>query len=196
MRISLEMQYPQSLIYEVFRAEALHIFGGAVTDDQVRGLEFALETLTPREATALVMRYEHEMKLYEVGEKLGVSRSRAEQIINMAVRKMRHPSRKELVQFGYDGCMTMREAREQKIAKEFRAVCDQLEPVAIEQLDLSDRAYSALKSADITTAKGIITKTDEELLAIPNIGRRSLREIRMRVAMLEGEIKRSITENE
>ena len=196
MRISLEMQYPQSLIYEVFRAEALHIFGGAVTDDQVRGLEFALETLTPREATALVMRYEHEMKLYEVGEKLGVSRSRAEQIIIKALREMRHPSRKELVQFGYDGCMTMREAREQKIAKEFRAVCDQLEPVAIEQLDLSDRAYSALKSADITTATGIITKTDEELLAIPNIGRRSLREIRMRVAMLEGEIKRSITENE
>jgi RNA polymerase primary sigma factor len=62
-----------------------------------QAIEHWLEQITPRERTALTMRYcgEKPYTLSMVGEALGVSGSRACQIIEKAERKLRHPSRCE-----------------------------------------------------------------------------------------------------
>lgn len=75
----------------------------AAADDVRADLELAfairllLETLTPRERIALSGRFGidsgEEMTLDEAGALLGVTYERARQIIEKALRKLRHPSR-------------------------------------------------------------------------------------------------------
>jgi len=60
-------------------------------------LDDALDTLTPREARVLRLRYGLEdgedYTLEQVGEKLGLTRERIRQIQSQALRRLRHPSR-------------------------------------------------------------------------------------------------------
>ena len=66
-----------------------------------------LETLTPREAKVLRMRFGIEMNtdhtLEEVGKQFDVTRERIRQIEAKALRKLRHPSRSEKLRSFIDG---------------------------------------------------------------------------------------------
>jgi DNA-directed RNA polymerase subunit alpha len=48
----------------------------------------------------------------------------------------------------------------------------------IEELDLSVRAYHCLKISEIDTVADLINKTEEEMMKVRNLGRKSLKEIR------------------
>lgn len=54
-----------------------------------------MSSLTPREARVVRMRFGFDgrpaMSLEEVGDKIGVTRERARQIVQQALRKLRHP---------------------------------------------------------------------------------------------------------
>jgi DNA-directed RNA polymerase subunit alpha len=56
--------------------------------------------------------------------------------------------------------------------------------IPIDKLHLSVRSFNALSSANIRTTGELITKTAEELLAIKNLGRRSLEEIQLKLQEL------------
>jgi RNA polymerase primary sigma factor len=60
-------------------------------------LEKVLNTLTPREALVIKLRYgltdDTEYTLAEIGRRLGISRERVRQIEDEALRKLRHPAR-------------------------------------------------------------------------------------------------------
>lgn len=49
--------------------------------------------------------------------------------------------------------------------------------LTIEELDLSVRAYNCLKRAGITTVGDIISKTEDEMMKVRNLGRKSLEEV-------------------
>ncbi len=55
---------------------------------------------------------------------------------------------------------------------------NRLDQVAIEELDLSVRAFNCLKANDITTVGQLLTKKEDELLSLRNFGRKSLDEIK------------------
>jgi len=48
----------------------------------------------------------------------------------------------------------------------------------IEELDLSVRSYNCLKRADIQTIGDLVSKTEDDIIIIKNLGRRSLKEIK------------------
>ncbi len=56
--------------------------------------------------------------------------------------------------------------------------------IPIDKLHLSVRSFNALSSANIKTTGELITKSAEELLAIKNLGRRSLEEIQLKLQEL------------
>jgi len=97
-----------------------------------------------------------------IGEILGVSASRASQL---ALRGDQETKRKAY----YD----------------YRTLFFSESPDSIRTLDLSIRVLNCLRPENIQTIKELSAITDNELLRIPNLGKKSLREIKDVLAKLE-----------
>src|SRR2546430_2456163 len=67
---------------------------------------------------------------------------------------------------------------DQAAARGQQTVGNRLDQIAIEELDLSVRAFNCLKANDITTVGQLLTKKEDELLSLRNFGRKSLDEIK------------------
>jgi DNA-directed RNA polymerase subunit alpha len=53
-----------------------------------------------------------------------------------------------------------------------------MDDILIEELELGVRSYNCLKRAGIQTVGDLIQKTESELAAIPNFGRKSIEEVK------------------
>ena len=65
---------------------------------------------------------------------------------------------------------------------------DQKEKVlemTIEELDLSARSYNCLKRAGINTVQELTTKTEDDMMKVRNLGRKSLEEVKNKLAELD-----------
>jgi DNA-directed RNA polymerase subunit alpha len=67
---------------------------------------------------------------------------------------------------------------DQAAARGQQTAGNRLDQIAIEELDLSVRAFNCLKANDITTVGQLLTKKEDELLSLRNFGRKSLDEIK------------------
>jgi len=56
--------------------------------------------------------------------------------------------------------------------------------MTIEELDLSVRSYNCLKRAGINTVQELITKTEEDMMKVRNLGRKSLEEVQEKLQEL------------
>ena len=54
----------------------------------------------------------------------------------------------------------------------------------IEELDLSVRSYNCLKRAGINTVLDLTEKTEPEMMKVRNLGRKSLEEVKVKLAEL------------
>jgi len=54
----------------------------------------------------------------------------------------------------------------------------------IEELDLSVRSFNCLKRAGINTVGDLVEKTDEEMIRVRNLGKKSLEEVKQKLAAL------------
>ena len=61
---------------------------------------------------------------------------------------------------------------------------DQVLEMTIEELDLSVRSFNCLKRANINTVEDLISKTQEEMIKVRNLGRKSLEEVEHKLAMM------------
>jgi DNA-directed RNA polymerase subunit alpha len=53
--------------------------------------------------------------------------------------------------------------------------------MSIEELDLSVRSYNCLKRANINTVQELISKTEEEMMKVRNLGKKSLEEVEQKL---------------
>ena len=56
--------------------------------------------------------------------------------------------------------------------------------MTIEELDLSVRAYNCLKRANINTVAELVTRNQEDMMKVRNLGRKSLEEVQQKLAAL------------
>ncbi|MGB9867157.1 MAG: DNA-directed RNA polymerase subunit alpha [Bacillota bacterium] len=61
----------------------------------------------------------------------------------------------------------------------------------IDELDLSVRSYNCLKRAGINTVGQLVEKTDEEMIKVRNLGKKSLEEVKQKLAALGLSLKPS-----
>ena len=61
---------------------------------------------------------------------------------------------------------------------------DTVMKMAIEELDLSVRSFNCLKRANINTVEDLTNKTEEEMIKVRNLGRKSLEEVEHKLAMM------------
>jgi len=61
---------------------------------------------------------------------------------------------------------------------------DKVLELTIEELDLSVRSFNCLKRANINTVEDLISKTEDEMMKVRNLGRKSLEEVIHKLAMM------------
>lgn len=68
---------------------------------------------------------------------------------------------------------------------------DKLLDMTIEELDLSVRSYNCLKRAGINTVQELVQKTEEDMMKVRNLGKKSLEEVQQKLANLGLSLKQS-----
>jgi DNA-directed RNA polymerase subunit alpha len=58
---------------------------------------------------------------------------------------------------------------------------DKVLDLPIEELDLSVRSYNCLKRAGINTVEELIKKTEEDMMKVRNLGKKSLEEVKSKL---------------
>ncbi len=82
------------------------------------------------------------------------------------------------------------EARETSIMVETKdSQKEKVREMTIEELDLSVRSYNCLKRAGINTVEDLTNKTEEDMMKVRNLGRKSLEEVREKLHELEMDFK-------
>ena len=61
---------------------------------------------------------------------------------------------------------------------------DRVMEMTIDDMDLSVRSYNCLKRANINTVEDLISKTEEEMMKVRNLGRKSLEEVIGKLALM------------
>ena len=70
------------------------------------------------------------------------------------------------------------------VVEKVEAQHDKILEMTIEELDLSVRSFNCLKRAGIHTVEDLINKTQEEMIKVRNLGRKSLEEVEHKLAMM------------
>jgi DNA-directed RNA polymerase subunit alpha len=68
---------------------------------------------------------------------------------------------------------------------------NKLMEMTIEELDLSVRSYNCLKRAGINTVAELCAKTDEEMIKVRNLGKKSLEEVKQKLANIGLSLRQS-----
>lgn len=187
-------EYPQNLL-------------DAITDEWVeplptdfnQTLAYVLAGLTEREQAVIEMYFKHNMTYEQIGREFNVTRERIRQIEAKALRKLRHPSRLQLIKKGVrDWVASAREeGRQENINAELKTAIDSIVEIAkkleidlstrdimppvkdipIEHLDLSVRSYNVLKRAGYNTLESVCELSMNDFLRLRNIGKKSAEEI-------------------
>ncbi|HBG77194.1 MAG TPA: DNA-directed RNA polymerase subunit alpha, partial [Clostridiales bacterium] len=61
---------------------------------------------------------------------------------------------------------------------------DRVLEMAIEELDLSVRSYNCLKRAGIDSVEELTRKTEEDMMKVRNLGKKSLQEVKEKLGAL------------
>ncbi|MEG2222133.1 MAG: DNA-directed RNA polymerase subunit alpha [Oscillospiraceae bacterium] len=70
------------------------------------------------------------------------------------------------------------------VVEKAEAQHDKVLELTIEELDLSVRSFNCLKRANINTVEDLISKTEDEMMKVRNLGRKSLEEVINKLTMM------------
>ena len=73
---------------------------------------------------------------------------------------------------------------ESTVKEKVETMRDKVLEMTIEELDLSVRSFNCLKRANINTVEDLIGKTQDEMIKVRNLGRKSLEEVEHKLAMM------------
>ena len=172
----------------------------AMPQDAEETLRYALEmSMTPREQRVIKESYENGKALDTIGDELGVTRSRVQQIRAKALRKLRYrighalPHGLEAAQKAAE----MWEKEKEKVILALSEQCKDLDEdyrkansellmrtgrIPLEEMDFSVRAYNVLKRSGVESLADILCiPTEENLLNRRNCGKETAKEIISRV---------------
>jgi len=165
--------WPENLYYIIFGEEYK---GLPVNAEQ--NIEYVLDTFKKREKSITLSRYKDMKAFSTIGNELGISSSQANQIGELALRKMRHSKRKGYLMDVAEQLRQEKLVEEAKKNEHLQRITDirerrkgiTLESVCIEELDLNVRSYNVLKRLGINTLADLSKLTVSDLKGIRNIG--------------------------
>lgn len=124
----IEAPWPYNLLDDIADPRGDSRWEYALNPDQMDGLYVAMTSLTEREETMVRAYYERGLTLENVATEYDLTRERVRQIVSKAVRKLRHPARRRLIELGVEGVAEEKRysQREQELKEKLHEV-EQLE---------------------------------------------------------------------
>ena len=155
-----------------------------LSEDQKRGLEYAIGTLRDREQDLIKRRYEQHQTMQEIAAQYHLSSNRIKQVIDKSIRKLRHPARLVCYQKGYALTVQRREEIEQRAVlintnrsalsdKEIQQHLNLIREITIEEADFTIRTFNCLTRSGLSTLGDIIDlmgSDPNQLANIRNLG--------------------------
>ena len=178
--------YPNNLIADINNISASK---EEFTTDVERGIEVAILTLTNREAEIIKQRYKENKTLKAIADYYGVTEERVRQILNKALRKLRHPNVIKYIELGLEGYIDSQYTKgyndgyakglnDAKNGDKATRNSDIFFQNKLESVELSVRAYNCLKQAGVNTIGDLLKFDDiESICNIRNLGKKSAIEI-------------------
>lgn len=192
--------------------EILHLDLTSCVNEIETRLEWLFENtiFNKREVIVFYNRFKYFYTLEEVAKALGVTRERIRQIEHKCLAKLRrftrylelgeYASKLELAKKEYNEYITdLKEQWTYESAKEFieqykktNIVSKSLHLVkevnTVQDLDLSVRAYNCLRRAGVETVLQLVQISEEDLMKVRNMGKKSLKEIKNALARYDLEL--------
>jgi hypothetical protein len=185
--------YPLNLAKAVFDSEeeARKVY--------IPGISAALATLTELEQGVIMHRFQRKLTLEQCGKEYGITRERIRQIEAKAIRKLRHPTRTNLMK-----AVPLTELQAEcteyyKLQNEYEWLKKAFESLTarkaepgvimpmveyatlletpLEAMGLSVRSYNCLRRAGKNTLGDIVEMYEHELVKVRNLGRKSFCEV-------------------
>jgi len=178
----------------------------SLNSHSIRGfLEDILSLLPTRQAWTIQQRYlgydsEKRVTLEQLGQSLGITRERVRQLEQQAITHLSHPSNRKLIRQKLANLIFTGEppfqshllkkitqlqeeldhiSRELQIARKHKPVSPKPRSVntPISEIALSVRARNCLDSIGLRNLGDLADKTESEMLAVKNLGKKTLREL-------------------
>ena len=198
-----KVKWPENLFRDLIWLDEFE--GPEMPEDFLGTLEYILHsTMSEREMLVLRCRYQNEETYRVIGLRIGVQQERVRQILNKAIRRMRHPSRLKYLKYGIAEQVERfgEQCRERAFKEGYQegiknAKCENeeiepihnpygeqnivpissLEELPIEDLDLSVRAYNCMRVANIRTVGQLMSWSKAKLRRVRNLGKLTLLEL-------------------
>ena len=178
----LREEYPLNLLKAMEAAKTHFEFVADIpTEDQIKGLEYALSQLTERERQILQLRYQERKTLKAIGDIIGVTPERIRSQESRAIFRLVKPPLLGYIKYGkvaFEQILAERKAEKEKEYNErgFN--------IPLEELDLSVRAFNNLKKIGCDTVADVVELTDEKILSVSSLGKKTRTEIAIKLVSL------------
>ena len=149
-----KLEYPYNLLYEIMGAsfyEAHYGAGRPLSETQIDGIELALEYVGGKREKVLKSRFRDGKTYREIGDNLGRSWQLARYLVEEGIRK---------------------------IGRRIFSELDRQNPNSLRTFGLSTRSFNALRRAGVNGVDQLVQMSDDVLLGIRNLGKKSVQEIR------------------
>ncbi len=191
-RVIFGFMFPETLIESLDFDERADI--SYIENHIEENLDLALKTIPERSANMFKLAYKYGYTYEAIALRENITRERVRQIVMKTLFRLRLSQRKNILQYGQEYFDLQENIEHLKV--EFRKKIDELKyKIAnpeiieikkddlvdyskIENLDLSVRSYNCLKRAGINTVDELTQKTEEEMMRVRNLGRKSLKEVK------------------
>lgn len=180
-----------------------------LSNDQMDGLNYAIESLSDREKYCVKAYFLEEKSMKDIACNYDVTYERVRQIIHKALRKLRSPDRFKYIRYGFEGYWIVDQTRKEELRRKHLQVLilqnermekkldiseendeemEKLLSISILELNLSVRSYNCLYrwkyigGPEIKTLYDLTRITGQELMNCRNLGTKSFKEIEAKLA--------------
>ena len=185
------LDYPENL---------LQVLGIEYNEHILKRLEHVFNDIPLRESTVVQKAYKEQLTLEQIGKEFNITRERVRQILTKALRRIKFRSKYlELGDLAYP---------ETKVKEDYKLYIAQMQnqwtydsavqyinnntpeqptplyPEDIIDLEFSVRTYNCLRRSRVFTVEELLSKSEEDLMKIRNLGRKSLKEIKNKLEEL------------
>ena len=176
LKAAFKEQYPRNLFLTLTADKwfNVQIPVDNITEDMVDGLEYALSTLPPRDQKVVEMRYAQKMTYTAIAKEFDVTSERIRTLEHRSIARLHHPPLIGYIKYGKHTY----EERCKKIAleKEQRYSEDKYQR-RISELNISVRPINRLIAKGYETVKDIVELTENEIIGIKDLGKKSIIEV-------------------